>query len=244
LIPIRDDVPSRKYPIVTASIVAANVLVFIYELLLGENLKGFFQQYAVIPARYFSEAYVGLDGAVHRVTNEERILPLFTSTFMHGGWLHLIGNMIYLWIFGDNVEDRMGRVRYLAFYVLCGLSASLTHIWMNPQSNVPSLGASGAIAGVLGAYLLLYPHARVVVLVPILFFIDIIEVPAIFFLGFWFLQQLLYGMLSLGAESAQTSGVAWWAHIGGFAGGALLVRLFAQDKFKPKARDLWWEKAR
>ncbi|MBI3665035.1 MAG: rhomboid family intramembrane serine protease, partial [Acidobacteria bacterium] len=140
----------------------------------------------------------------------------------------------------DNVEDRMGHGRYVIFYFLCGLSASIAHIWANPNSNTPSLGASGAIAGVLGAYLLLYPRARVVVL----FFVFLIEVPAILFLGLWFVQQYFNGMLSLGVKSVVTGGVAWWAHIGGFAAGALLVGLFAQKRYRPVARHVWWSQAR
>jgi membrane associated rhomboid family serine protease len=243
LIPVRDDIPSRTQPYVTASLIAANVLVFVYELLLGEQLAEFFYEFAVVPIRYFADFYVTPDGAHYVVTDRDHILPLFTSMFMHGGWAHLIGNMIYLWIFGDNVEDRMGRFRFILFYIHCGLSASAAHIIANPYSTVPSLGASGAIAGVLGAYLILYPKARVILAIPIFFFPYFVEVPAIIFLGFWFLQQILFGTLSLGVESAQTGGIAWWAHIGGFAAGALLVGLFARRKFKPMGRDLWWREA-
>src|SRR5262249_33472363 len=143
--------------------------------------------------------------------------------FLHAGWLHLIGNMLYLWIFGDNVEDRLGHFRYVFFYLICGWVASYAHIWADPTSRLPSLGASGAIAGVLGAYIPLYPQARVVTFLPLGFFSQLIQIPAYFFLGFWFLQQFLYGALTLSVRTQQSGGVAWWAHIGGFAAGFLLV---------------------
>lgn len=240
MIPLRDDIPSRTTPVVNVTLIVANVLVFLYQLMLGPQLELFFRQYAVIPAMYFREVFVSPLGGIQRVGTEDLVVPLITSMFLHGGWLHLIGNMFYLWIFGDNVEDRMGHGRYLLFYVLCGMAASGAHIWSNPRSAIPSLGASGAIAGVLGGYLLLYPKARVVVLIPIAFFLQTMEVPALLFLVFWFVQQLFYGTLSLGVASAQTGGVAWWAHIGGFVAGAVLVYLFARKRYKPSSRDTWW----
>lgn len=235
MIPLRDNIPSRTAPVMTVSLIAFNVLVFFYQLSLGPQLRGFVREFAVIPARYFHDVYVGPGGWIQPLSAADLIVPLFASMFMHGGWLHLIGNMLYLWIFGDNVEDRMGRGRFLIFYLLCGLVASLAHIWTNPNSRIPSLGASGAIAGVLSAYLLLYPRARVLVLMPFWFLITF-EVPALFFLGFWFVQQFFYGMLSLGVASAQTGGVAWWAHVGGFAAGALLVWVFAHRRYRPPGR--------
>ncbi len=244
MIPIRDDVPSRTTPIVTISILVVNALAFLYQLMLGPGLRAFFADFAVIPALYFSEGVRGPGGWIQPLAAPDLVVPLFTSMFLHGGWLHLIGNMVYLWIFGDNVEDRLGRGRFVVFYLLCGLTASGAHIFSNPGSVVPSLGASGAIAGVLGAYVLLYPKARVVVLMPFGFFLHTFQVPAVFFLGFWFVQQLLYGTLSLGVASAQTGGVAWWAHIGGFAAGFLLVKLFARRRPRPAARDVWWTEAR
>jgi membrane associated rhomboid family serine protease len=149
-------------------------------------------------------------------------LPLFTSMFMHGGWLHLIGNMLFLYVFGDNIEDRLGHLRYLLFYLLAGLGAAFTQIFINPVSQIPMVGASGAIAGVLGAYILLFPTARILTLIPIFFFIQLVELPAYLFLGIWFIMQLVSGMLSLGI-GADAGGVAWWAHIGGFATGAVLL---------------------
>ncbi len=238
MIPLRDNIPSRTYPLVNITLIIVNVVVFLYQVMLGPELRDVIYQFAVIPARYFHDVYVG-PGRVHEVTAPELVVPLFTSMFMHGGWLHLIGNMLYLWIFGDNVEDRMGHGRYLVFYLLCGVAASLAHIFFNANSRIPSLGASGAIAGVLSAYLISYPRARVLVLVPIIFFLTTFEVPAMFFLGFWFLQQFLYGAASLGVPSAQTGGVAWWAHIGGFLAGAVLLAVFAKKRYQPPARDIW-----
>jgi membrane associated rhomboid family serine protease len=155
----------------------------------------------------------------------ERFFPLFSSMFLHGGWFHIIGNMLYLWIFGDNVEDRLGHGRFVLFYILCGLAAALTQIYLNPTSKVPMVGASGAVAGILGAYLLLFPHSRILALIPLGFFIQFAEIPALVFLVFWFLMQFLSGAVSLTAASSG-GGVAWWAHIGGFAGGMALVYVF------------------
>ena len=146
--------------------------------------------------------------------------------FLHGGWAHLLGNMLYLWIFGDNVEDRLGHFRYLVFYLLCGWTASYAHIWSQPASSVPSIGASGAIAGVLGAYITLYPRARVVTLLPLGLFSQLVRLPAAVFLGLWFVQQFLLGAFDLAGPEGKGGGVAWWAHIGGFAAGFVLVRLF------------------
>jgi membrane associated rhomboid family serine protease len=162
--------------------------------------------------------------------------------FLHGGFLHILGNMLYLWIFGDNVEDRMGHLRYLVFYLLCGWAASYAHVWSDPASRLPSIGASGAIAGVLGAYLVLYPRAKVVTLIPLGFFTEIVRIPAFLVLAFWFLQQFVAGALSLSARTAQSGGVAWWAHIGGFATGLLLVGLF--QRRRRRLTDVWWEGSR
>ena len=240
MIPLRDNVPSRTYPVVNVTLIVINVLVFFYQVLLGPELGGFVKEFAVIPARYFHAVYVTPSGGLRPLETQDLVIPLLVSMFMHGGWLHLIGNMVYLWIFGDNVEDRVGHGRYVVFYLLCGVTASLAHIWFNPDSRVPSLGASGAIAGVLSAYLLLYPRARVLVLLPLFFFWQVLEVPALFFLGFWFLQNFFYGVLDLGVHSAQTGGTAWWAHIGGFVAGAVLVRLFAQRQYRPAVPTAWW----
>ncbi len=232
MIPLRDNIPSRTHPFVNTTLIVTNVLVFFYQVMLGPQLDGFINVFAVIPFRYFHSVYLTSHGVVHQVTPEQLVAPIFTSMFLHGGWMHLIGNMLYLWIFGDNVEDRLGHGRYLVFYLLCGIGASLAHIWFNPASKLPSLGASGAIAGVLSAYLISYPRARVLVLLPLFFIFPVIEVPALFFLGFWFLQQFFYGVFSLGVSAVQTGGVAWWAHIGGFLSGAVLLCILAPKRYQ------------
>ncbi|OYT73886.1 MAG: rhomboid family intramembrane serine protease [Chloracidobacterium sp. CP2_5A] len=226
MIPIRDDIPSSRVPFVNLSLIAINVAVFLFELTLSERqLRAFFYQFAVQPYEYFLYFSPLNHG---RVELADLAIPLFASMFLHGGWLHIIGNMLYLWIFGDNAEDRMGHVKYLMFYLLCGLLASGAHILSDPTSHIPSLGASGAIAGVLGAYLCLYPQARVLVLVPALLFLFTVEVPAWMFLGVWVLQNFASGVATLSVETAQGGGTAWWAHIGGFVAGATLVWAFAR----------------
>lgn len=245
MIPIRDDIPSRNFPIVNVVLIALNVLMFLFQFSLDpEQLELFVNDYAVVPARYFAASMTG-GGPLGTSANPAGfVLPIFTAMFLHGGWAHLGGNMLYLWIFGDNIEDRMGHLRYLVFYLLCGVLATAAHILANPNSRVPSLGASGAIAGVLGGYLLLYPRAKVVTLVPIFIFLQFFRIPAIFLLGFWFLQQFFYGAASLGVRSAQTGGVAWWAHIGGFVSGMLLVHLFKKSDDETYAREMWWDQNR
>ncbi len=226
MIPVRDDIPSSRIPFVNISLIVINVIVFVFELTLTERqLQRFFHQFAVQPYEYLLYFSPYNQGAL---TLTDLVLPLFTSMFLHGGWMHIIGNMLYLWIFGDNVEDRMGHVKYLVFYLLCGVLASGAHILSDPTSRIPSLGASGAIAGVLGAYICLYPHARVLVLVPVLLFFLTAEVPAWIFLGIWILQNFASGVATLGVETAQSGGTAWWAHIGGFVVGTVLVWAFAR----------------
>jgi len=241
VIPLRDDIRSQTTPVINVTLIVLNVLAFVYQLMLGPELNQFLREFAVIPALYYHSAMVTVGGGLREVTPVDLTVPLFTSMFLHGGFMHLGGNMLYLWIFGDNVEDRMGHGRYLVFYLLCGVAASAGHIWSSPASRVPSLGASGAIAGVLGAYLLLYPKARVVTLLPLGFFTQVIQVPALFFLGFWFLQNFLYGLFSLNVQSAQSGGVAWWAHIGGFVAGVALVWVFKKPAYRPRERDTWWQ---
>jgi membrane associated rhomboid family serine protease len=217
MIPLRDENPSGSAPIVTRAIIALNVALFLYELLLGSDLRRFMMDFAFVPSR--------LTGAL-RAGDEPLPAPAFTlisSLFLHGGWAHLIGNMWYLWIFGDNVEDRLGKVRFLVFYLAAGVGASLTHYLANTNSAVPTVGASGAIAATLGAYAVAYPHARVVTLVPLFPFFQIMALPAMLVLGLWFVFQFFSGALSL-AWSAGGGGVAWWAHIGGFAIGMLVMR--------------------
>jgi len=243
VIPLRDDVPSKTFPFVNIGFIVLNALVFLGELGMGADLQGFFHRAAVIP-----ELYAGPDGSlgpVELVTGTLR--PdlggrVFFSMFLHGGWAHFLGNMLYLWIFGDNVEDRMGHVRYVIFYLTCGWAAAFAHIWADPTSQLPAIGASGAIGGVLGAYITLYPHARVVTILPLGFFIHLIKIPAYFFLGFWFVQQAFAGAVSLASAGEQTGGVAWWAHIGGFAAGFVLIWLFKRREkpHRPVKRDDWW----
>jgi membrane associated rhomboid family serine protease len=226
VIPLRDDVPSRTYPFVNITLIVANVVVWFYELSLGPQLESFLNEFGAVPAHYFRPDFNLVD----------RIVPLFASIFIHGGWFHVIGNMLFLYIFGDNVEDRVGHLRYIVFYLLCGLVASMTHIIVNATSTVPTVGASGAIAGVLGAYMLLYPKAKVVALLPLFIFFHVLEVPAIVFLGLWFLYQFLYASLALSNEAG---GVAWWAHIGGFLAGTVLIWGFRKRR-RLAGRDTRW----
>jgi len=241
VIPLRDDVPSRTTPYVNYTLIALNVAFFALELGIGAGLEPFVFRAAVVPAAFSGPDHVFAANDLARSLLDGGLRSrLLVSMFLHGGWMHLIGNMMFLWIFGDNVEDRCGHFRYVVFYLACGTAATWGHIWSDPASRVPSLGASGAIAGVLGAYLLLYPHARVVTLLPLGFFSQIVQVPAVFFLGFWFLQQFFFGVAEFTAD-AGGGGVAWWAHIGGFVAGLALVKLLARpERPRPSDRDAWW----
>ncbi|HEY6192218.1 MAG TPA: rhomboid family intramembrane serine protease [Bacteroidota bacterium] len=214
MIPLRDSVPSNTTPFVNYLLIATNTVVFLYEASLGRHLDAFIFRYGLVPADLLGALH---SGHVHAAL----FLPMFTSMFLHGGWLHLLGNMLFLYIFGDNVEDRFGHGGYLLFYFVAGLAAAATQTVFSPGSGVPMVGASGAIAGVLGAYVFMFPAARVTTLIPIFIFFQIVELPAFLFLGIWFLLQAISGLLSLGI-GADAGGVAWWAHIGGFAAGALL----------------------
>ena len=232
MIPLRDDNPRRTFPIVTYLLVAVNVLAFVWELSLGRNLDRALFDIAFIPARYWLPGNWVFD-----------LLTIVTSMFLHGGLMHIGSNMLYLWIFGDNIEDRLGHFRYLLFYLLCGFLATFAHAMFSPGSRIPAIGASGAIAGVLGAYLILYPHARVMTLIPIFFFITVRQLPAIFILGFWFILQLFVGVGSLGVRDAQDmGGVAYWAHIGGFVAGMALIGLFGgfRRPRQPQPPPPWW----
>ncbi len=215
MIPLRDANPSRTIPVVNYILIAVNAIVFFIELSHGRNLDQFIVHYSVIPARFMHDISSGQIDA-------STIVPFFTSMFLHGGWLHLIGNMLFLYIFGDNVEDQFGHLKYLFFYVVAGFAAAMTQVYVNAASHAPMIGASGAIAGVLGAYVLMFPTARVATLIPIFFFFQIVELPAFVFLGLWFLMQILSGILSLGI-GGDAGGVAWWAHIGGFGAGAVML---------------------
>ena len=226
MIPLRDNIPHRHPPLMTWLIILINGLVFAFELSLpSSQIKAFFDLFGIVPARYFHREDLSGVGPLPFPT----YWPLFTSMFLHGGWLHIIGNMWFLYLFGDNVEDRMGHFRFLLFYLLAGLCAGVVHILTNAGSTMATIGASGAIAGVMGAYFVLYPRARVITLIPIFFYPMFIEIPAVVFLLFWFLTQLLSGGLAL-AEGANVGGIAWWAHIGGFVAGTLLQFLFVRSK--------------
>jgi membrane associated rhomboid family serine protease len=225
VIPIRDTIRSRTAPVVTIALIIVNVMVFLHEIALGPYLERFVYAYGLIPRRLVYWRGDPLDPM--------RFLPLFTSMFWHGGWLHLIGNMLYLWIFGDNVEDRLGHLRFLIFYFAAGAAAGLTHVALSPASVMPTVGASGAIAGVLGAYLVTYPRSRVLTFVPVFFLPWFVEVPAVVYLVFWFLMQLLEGIGSLGTP-VETGGVAVWAHVGGFVAGVVLIKLL-QPMRRPQA---------
>jgi membrane associated rhomboid family serine protease len=222
MIPLRDVIPSRTTPYVTYVIIGLNVLVFLYELSLGDLADRFVFYFGLIPARFAWE-------------------NVFTSMFVHGGFLHVGGNMLYLWIFGDNVEDRMGHGRYLVFYLLCGVAAAFAQTVLNPDSRVPMVGASGAIAGVMGAYFILYPRSRIVTLLPLFIFVQLVEIPAIFFLGIWFLMQFLSGVGSIATSAVREpgGGIAFWAHVAGFITGVGTVMLFRRPE---RQRVEWWDR--
>jgi membrane associated rhomboid family serine protease len=201
MIPLRDVIPSRTFPFFTVTFIVLNSVAFLFELSLPDRaFEAFLFRFGVVPARF-------------------ALASVFTSMFLHGNWMHFLGNMLYLWIFGDNVEDRLGHARFVLFYLACGAAAVLAHVWVNPGSNIPTIGASGAIAGVLGAYFVLYPHSRVLALVPLFIIWELIEVPAIIFLGIWFLMQFFSGVGSLAKTSVEAGGVAFWAHVAGFVAG-------------------------
>jgi membrane associated rhomboid family serine protease len=209
MIPLRDIIPSRTTPYVTVSIIILNAAAWFFELsLAGDVLPSFLQSYGVVPAQF-------------------RVPTLFTSMFLHGSWSHVIGNMWYLWIFGDNVEDRLGHGRFIVFYLLCGVAAAMGQIAIEPTSTLPTIGASGAIAGVMGAYFVLYPRSRVLTLIPLIIFWEIVELPAIILLGFWFVMQLVSaGAIAVTAASHGSGGVAFAAHVAGFVVGMAGVFVF------------------
>jgi membrane associated rhomboid family serine protease len=214
MIPIRDGIPTRETPVVNYLLIVANVLVFLWMFLMPEAaLETLVNKYTMVPSHFTDGVDLG------------DILSIFTSMFMHAGLAHIAGNMIYLWIFGDNVEDRLGHFRYLVFYLVGGVVASLTHLATNWGSELPTVGASGAIAAVLGAYLLLFPASRIATFIPLGFFSRLTVLPAAVVLGLWFVLQLFEGVLSLGAT--EVGGVAFWAHIGGFVAGMVMVGLAA-----------------
>jgi membrane associated rhomboid family serine protease len=219
MFPLRDVIPSRTVPAVTIGLIAINLLAFLLEASFDPaDLESFLTVFGIVPANF---SWIGV----------------FTSMFLHGGWMHLLGNMWSLWIFGDNVEDRLGHDRYLLFYLGCGAFATLAHVWSDPSSPVPTIGASGAIAGVMGGYFVLYPHSRVLTVIPPLVF-NVFEIPAVIFLGFWFLLQLVSGVgTQLTAAGERVGGIAFWAHVAGFAAGAALVRIMARPE---RGEADWW----
>jgi len=224
LIPLRDSQPSLNKPVMTGVLIAVNVLVFLFELTLIEPAQELFVlTYGMVPVRFTWSS-------------------LFTSMFLHGGWMHLIGNMWFLWIYGDNIEDILGRWRYLSFYLACGAAAGLTHLAFNLDSRIPTVGASGAIAGVMGAYMRRFPHSRIVTLLPLFIFFTTIELPAYMILLYWFAIQIFSGVGDTVSQAGvQQGGVAWWAHAGGFVVGALLVKMLERPRPMSRQREFYWE---
>jgi membrane associated rhomboid family serine protease len=233
VIPLRDDVPSRSLPVVTVGLIALNVLAFLYQTSLAIDARGpgagaaeaFVIEFGVTPCRLTHSC-----PPVPRLADDfpHPWVTIFTSMFLHGGLLHVGGNMLYLWIFGDNVEDTLGHGRFLAFYLVAGVAAALGQTFVSPASTVPMIGASGAVSGVLGAYLLLFPHATILTLLTVGFFIRVVQVPALIVLGFWIVLQLLNGYVTFSAQAmgrGESGGVAWFAHIGGFLAGMALLFL-------------------
>jgi len=221
VIPLRDSVRPRTTPFVNWILIALNLYVFIREVMLPpRQLNEVFYTLGVIPASVTQLLLNGSDMVYV-------IITFFTAMFLHGGWTHMLGNMLFLWVFGDNVEDRLGHFKYFLFYLATGIFGSIAHIISNPFSEVPIIGASGAIAGVLGAYFVTFPRARVLTLLPIIIFFTIVEIPAVIFLAFWFVLQLFNGTASLGGA---VNPVAWWAHVGGFLSGIALIKIMAPGR--------------
>jgi len=220
VIPLRDVIPSRTTPYVTIGLIVVNVLVFLYEMTLDEGLDAFVLYFGLVPAAFAWVAVV-------------------TSMFVHGGLMHVGMNMLFLWIFGDNVEDRMGHGRFIVFYLLCGAAAALAQTAMNPESIVPMVGASGAVAGIMGAYFLLYPRSRIVTLIPLFVFFHVMKIPAVVFLGLWFLLQFVSGVGSIAAATGgePAGGIAFWAHVAGFVAGVSGVIVFRRPE---RQRVEWW----
>jgi membrane associated rhomboid family serine protease len=229
MIPLRDDQPRFSKPYITYFLIAVNTLIFLFEFWLGQQSQGalnsLIYDFGVVP-HFFAGTLAG----TNHVSLAVAFVPLITSMFLHSSILHLLGNMWVLWIFGDNIEDYLGHFTYLLFYVICGLAAAITHILLNVGSRVPTVGASGAIAGVMGAYLLLYPRAKVLTLVPLIVFFTFWWLPAWIVLGYWFLLQFLSGTAtSIAYSSSSSGGIAFWAHVGGFVAGLILIKLFPEQ---------------
>jgi len=217
MIPIRDVNPRQNTPIINNSLIGINIVIFLVEMGQGPDLNQFIYTYGLVPARY------SVPQIAEYFSFSQQVFSFVSFMFLHGGFWHLLGNMWSLYIFGDNVEDYLGPIRYLAFYFACGIGSGIAHLVINFHSNVPTIGASGAIAGVMGAYLVLHPRSRILTLIPILFIPWFVEIPAYFFLGLWFLFQFL----NAAGSTAGSAGIAWWAHIGGFLFGILLLKVFA-----------------
>jgi membrane associated rhomboid family serine protease len=222
MLPLRDNVPASRLPGVTVTLIVLNLLAFFYELKLGAQAENFLMNFGIVPARY-TEPEIA-----HQFTVMEQVVPFLTSIFLHGGWVHVLGNLWILWIFGDNVEDHLGHARFLALYLVGGLFAGLVHVATNAGSMLPTIGASGAIAAVMGAYFRFFPHARIETIIPPLFFI--FELPAVVFLGWWFILQFFNGTLTLLGGRGDFGGVAWWTHIGGFGFGYLTASQFIRRR--------------
>jgi membrane associated rhomboid family serine protease len=220
MIPLRDTERRTSKPVVVILIIAANIAVFIHEMAIGDGIEQFILNWGLIPQKYFAYASMGPD------VYFDRFAPVVTSMFIHGGFAHIIFNMLFLYIFGDNVEDHMGKLKFVVFYLLCGTSAAYLQLYLSPGSKLPMVGASGAIAGVLGGYMVLFPRARVLALVPILLIFQIVELPAYVFIGFWFVLQFVIGTASLLSSAGDSGGIAYFAHVGGFVAGLVLVKLF------------------
>ncbi|MGB4563566.1 MAG: rhomboid family intramembrane serine protease [Dethiobacteria bacterium] len=229
MIPIRDSAPRRGFPIVNIAFIMVNFLVFLYQLTLtpGE-LQQFFRSYGTIPLQVTTSLGLFLRGSLPAPELLSALFPLISANFLHGGWLHLLGNMLYLWVFGDNIEGRLGHGSYLLAYLLMGAGSQMVHLLSDPLSPVPLVGASGAIAGVLGAYLILYPRSQILTLVPLGFFITFVRIPALVFLPIWFLLQLINATGAILFSSVQA--VAWWAHVGGFIIGFLMARQVKKER--------------
>lgn len=216
MIPLKDMTPRRSFPIVTLLLIVANVIVFVHQIMLPPPaFDAFIQTYGLVPAK------IDLALAGRHYSLAQAFLPFFTSMFLHAGFLHIIGNMLFLWVFGGNVEDRFGSVPYLFFYLVCGLGSGIAQVAFSWGSHVPSIGASGAISGVLGAYVIFFPRSRILTLIPLFIIWFTWRIPAVIFIGIWFAIQFLSGLSSLGGSV--TGGVAWWAHVGGFVLGILIA---------------------
>jgi len=226
-LPLTDHIRRRSFWFVTLALIAVNVWAFLFELAQGRDINRLVFLFGIVPARYVTRY------GIANLTATGLLVPVFVSMFLHGGWLHLLGNMLFLFVFGRSVEDRFGHVKFLLLYFLSGLAGAILHIALSPGSRMPTIGASGAIAGVLGAYFVSFPRARITTLIPLIFFFWTVELPAILVLGYWFLIQFVTGFQMLAIQSATGGGVAWWAHVGGFMMGLLLAVAFRPARRGP-----------